>query len=115
MPAWRAGVVLVLLLILVLDLVRSGRAEVFRDENENENEQEKEVSGPAFARTSRFGGASTAELITREDAERIRATFGDWADDVPFEQPFAAAFDGGRAVSVCASVRVTDTARAAGV
>ncbi len=60
--------------------------------------------------------ASIAPLhITPANAELLEAGLDDWLADVPYRQPFMAAIDNGLAVSVCASVRITDQAHEAGI
>lgn len=59
--------------------------------------------------------AQEATLINRENAHLLRERMEDWLPDVPHRQPFVAVVKDGCAVSVCASVRITDAVHCAGV
>lgn len=71
--------------------------------------------GPAF----RGVGTSTAPgdvvRITPANAGVLRGHFDGWLGDVADWQPFVAVVQGGHAVSVCVSVRITAAAHEAGV
>ena len=53
--------------------------------------------------------------INESNADLLRGGFEDWLADVPHRQPFMAIVEDGRAVSLCASVRITDAAHEPGV
>jgi hypothetical protein len=53
--------------------------------------------------------------ITETNAGLLRGGFEDWLPDVPHRCPFMAIVEDGHAISVCASVRITDAAHEAGV
>ncbi|WP_429125935.1 GNAT family N-acetyltransferase [Ensifer sp. 4252] len=76
---------------------------------------EKIWAGPAYAAGDLV--LPTAELvrITETNAELLRAHFQDWLPDVPHRQPFFARVLDGQAVSLCCSVRISDTVHCAGV
>ena len=56
-----------------------------------------------------------AVQITEDNADLLRGGFEEWLGDVAHAQPFLAIVDGGRAVSVCASVRITSEAHECGI
>jgi hypothetical protein len=72
-------------------------------------------SGPTYW----FSSASTAHpdtvAISAENADLLVINMNDWSPDVPHRNPFLVMTESGNAVSVCASVRITDSAHAAGV
>lgn len=53
--------------------------------------------------------------INEANADLLRGGFEEWLPDVPHRQPFMAMIEDGHAVSLCASVRITDDAHEAGV
>jgi RimJ/RimL family protein N-acetyltransferase len=53
--------------------------------------------------------------ITEDNAHLLEGGLESWLPDVPHRQPFLATLQNGKAVSVCASVRITDAAHEAGV
>ncbi len=53
--------------------------------------------------------------IEPSNMELLKAHMDDWLADVPHRHPFLALVDGGHAVAVCASVRITPDAHEAGV
>lgn len=54
--------------------------------------------------------------VFERDADLLRGGGLDaWTPDLPFQQPTIASLDDGRAVSICASVRITSVAHEAGV
>jgi hypothetical protein len=72
-------------------------------------------AGPAY-RFEEYAEPSRAVLhVTRANAEVLRGGFEDWVDELPTAQPFVAALEEGRAVSICRSVRITAAAHEAGV
>lgn len=53
--------------------------------------------------------------ITEDNADLLRGFMDEWLDDVPYRSPFMASVVNGKAVSVCASVRIRAAAHEAGV
>ncbi|KQW54706.1 N-acetyltransferase [Ensifer sp. Root231] len=76
---------------------------------------EKIWSGPAYAAVDVGSPITEPVRITEADAELLRAHFQDWLPDVPHRQPFFAKVVDGKAVSLCCSVRISDTVHCAGV
>lgn len=72
-------------------------------------------AGPAY----RFAEYPEPErpllALTEADAGVLRGGFEDLVEELPGWQPFLALLEGGRAVSVCRSVRITPEAHEAGV
>lgn len=60
-------------------------------------------------------GKSEATPINASTAHLLESNMADWLPDVGHSHPFMAAVEKGRAVSVCASVRITAEAHEAGV
>jgi hypothetical protein len=54
-------------------------------------------------------------VIDEANADLLRGGLEDWLPDVPHRQPMVAVIEDGRAVSICASVRITATTHEAGV
>lgn len=71
--------------------------------------------GPAYWLSSSAQVANGTVFITERNLHLLRGGFEDWLPDVPHQQPFVATIVDGKAVAVCASVRVTDAAHEAGV
>lgn len=73
--------------------------------------------GPAYALLAsvRVNASANALPIDAANAHLLRGGFDAWLDDVPHRQPFLAVIEGGRAVSLCASVRILSSAHEAGV
>lgn len=71
--------------------------------------------GPAFVCPQQSERSPRATFITQANAECLLPSFPDWLGDVPYYQPMAALLDGGQAVSLCCSVRRTESAHEAGV
>lgn len=72
-------------------------------------------TGPAYAFSSDVASSSSWVLITAANADLLRGGLDDWLEDVPHRQPFVAVVENGRALSICASVRITNAAHEAGV
>ena len=73
-------------------------------------------AGPAYAAHGELpalGGETVA--IDAAHADLLRGSLEAWLPDVPYEQPFLASIEQGRARAVCASVRSTGAAHEAGV
>ncbi len=71
-------------------------------------------SGPAFVLPS-ADAPRRAIAIDSSNHRLLSGGFDDWLADVPMRRPFMAVVETGRAVSVCASVRITARAHEAGV
>jgi hypothetical protein len=72
-------------------------------------------AGPAYRFEECPEPSRGVTRVTRANAEVLRGGFEEFVDELPSAQPFAAALEDGRAVSVCRSVRVTLAAHEAGV
>jgi RimJ/RimL family protein N-acetyltransferase len=74
-------------------------------------------TGPAYAllSTLRPNASASVVAINAANTHLLRGDFDAWLDDVPYRPPFFAVIDGGRAVSLCASVRISRAAHEAGV
>jgi hypothetical protein len=73
------------------------------------------VSGPTYWAAHAMKAMGSAVRIVDFEASLLRGDLEPWRPDVPHQQPFLAAVEAGRAVSVCASVRITPEAHEAGV
>ncbi|MCX7064981.1 MAG: GNAT family N-acetyltransferase [Proteobacteria bacterium] len=73
-------------------------------------------SGPAYCiDTDALPEASNVVPITRANLDQLQS-FPDWQNEMDLRrQPFFAVVDGGRAIALCCSVRITAAAHAAGV
>jgi hypothetical protein len=73
-------------------------------------------TGPAYAShaaaPARF---DDVVAIDARNAELLEGGLEAWLPDVPHRQPFLAVIEHGRAIALCASVRITDAAHEAGV
>jgi len=72
-------------------------------------------AGPAYMSTRDVPPAASPVAIGGDNAHLLRGGFEDWLPDVPHRQPFMAMIKDDRAVSICASVRVSDAVHCAGV
>src|SRR5215207_1556995 len=72
-------------------------------------------AGPAYRFKDDPEPSRALLYVTEADAEVLRGGFEEVVEELPFAQPFVAAVEEGRAVSVCRSVRVTAAAHEAGV
>ena len=72
-------------------------------------------TGPAYRFPRDLPAAPDAILVTEENADVLRPHLEEWLGDVPTRQPMAVVVVGGRAVSLCASVRIGAEAHEAGV
>jgi RimJ/RimL family protein N-acetyltransferase len=54
-------------------------------------------------------------IIDDKNVDLLRYRFRDWLPDIPYRQPFMALIEGGHAVSICASVRISEAVHCAGV
>jgi hypothetical protein len=57
----------------------------------------------------------TTVAIDQDGAHLLERGFPDWLADVPHRRPFVAVVEDGRAVAICASVRISPTVHCAGV
>ena len=71
--------------------------------------------GPAYWFASGVTNAEEPILIDEQNARLLQNGLEDWIPDIPHQQPFVAMVADGRAVAVCASVRISDVAYEAGV
>lgn len=73
--------------------------------------------GPAFCFNPMplTGSSDEIILVTEQNANMLEAHLSDWLPDVSYEQPMFAWVEQGEAVGVCASVRTSSHAMAAGV
>jgi RimJ/RimL family protein N-acetyltransferase len=72
-------------------------------------------AGPAFSFPDEMSASTEAVLVTHENAQLLRPYLEAWLPDVGVCAPMFAIVVDGHAVSVCASVRLTDAAHEAGV
>ncbi|HJQ24747.1 MAG TPA: GNAT family N-acetyltransferase [Blastocatellia bacterium] len=72
-------------------------------------------SGPAYRFTEYTAPSRPVLAVTGTNAEVLRGGFEKLVEELPDWQPFIAVLDGGRAASVCRSVRITVEAHEAGV
>jgi RimJ/RimL family protein N-acetyltransferase len=72
-------------------------------------------TGPAYWFSKHVTLLGPATVIREENADLLRGGLESWLPDVPHRRPFLAIVEDGRAVSVCASVRITQAAHEAGV
>ncbi len=77
---------------------------------------ERVWAGPAFV----FSGEAPATrrdivAVDETNAGLLQGGFEAWLPDVPHRRPFMAVLEKGRAVSICASVRISPDVRCAGV
>ena len=73
------------------------------------------LSGPAYWFSTQDVPRVRPVEISQANADLLRGGFEDLLRDVPHRRPFMAMVEDGQAVSVCASVRITDAAHEAGV
>jgi RimJ/RimL family protein N-acetyltransferase len=79
------------------------------------SERPRTDSGPAWCVATDVVPARQPVVIDGANAELLRGGLEDWLPDVPHRQPLMAMLEDGRAVSVCASVRITARTHEAGV
>lgn len=72
-------------------------------------------AGPAYWFSGRIAPSPRSVEVNAANADLLRGGLEDWIEDVPHLQPFRGVIEEGRVVSLCASVRITDAAHAAGV
>lgn len=71
--------------------------------------------GPAYSFTDDVVPTAEPVAIDAGNAALLRSGFEAWLPDVPHRRPFFAIVEDGRAVAICASVRITRAAHEAGV
>jgi hypothetical protein len=71
--------------------------------------------GPVYWCSQPIKLPKQAVAITEANKHLLGGGLESWLPDVPHQQPFFAAVQDGKAVSVCSSVRITDKAHKAGV
>jgi hypothetical protein len=71
--------------------------------------------GPAYVFTTDVAPAPQPLAIHEGNVDLLRGGLEDWIPDVPYRRPFMAMVEHGRAVSVCASVRISAAVHEAGV
>jgi GNAT superfamily N-acetyltransferase len=76
---------------------------------------ERVWAGPAFTFPDDPPVFAATVAIDEANASLLREGFEDWAPDVPHRRPFVAVVEEGRAVSICASVRISRDVHCAGV
>ena len=72
-------------------------------------------AGPAYRFSEYFEPSMPLLAITEANADMLRGGFEKLVAELPDWQPFLAILEGGRAASVCRSVRITPDAHEAGV
>jgi hypothetical protein len=75
----------------------------------------KTWAGPAFTFPARLPAVFGTTLIDASTASLLEPLLSPWIPDVSACQPMVVMVVGGKAVSICASVRITDDAHEAGV
>lgn len=72
-------------------------------------------AGPVFTFPNEVAATVRTVAINETNAHLLRGGFEGWLPDIRYRQPFRAVVEGNRAVSICASVRITDAVHCAGV
>jgi RimJ/RimL family protein N-acetyltransferase len=72
-------------------------------------------AGPAYHFVEYFEPSRPLLALTEADAELLQGGFEELIAELPTWQPYVAFVEGGRAVSVCRSARITPAAHEAGV
>jgi hypothetical protein len=72
-------------------------------------------AGPAYMSTRDLPPSAPPIAIGDDNAHLLRDGFEDWMPDVPHRRPFMAMVENDRAVSICASARISDAVHCAGV
>jgi len=99
----------------------STREPVHADEYRKILESHSPLSGVWLEQAFVFPDESRANSPTRvvrigeENSDILRGGFEDWIAEAALRQPFVAVVEDGRAVSVCASVRITPRAHECGI
>jgi hypothetical protein len=72
-------------------------------------------AGPVFTFPDDMAADVHTVSINETNGCLLRGGFDDWLPDIQFRQPFRAVIEDNRAVSICASVRITDAVHCAGL
>ena len=72
-------------------------------------------AGPAYRFAQNLSTDGSPIPIRGDNAHLLREGFEHWLPDVPYRQSFVAMIEDDRAVSICASVRISDAVHCAGV
>jgi hypothetical protein len=72
-------------------------------------------AGPVFTFPDDMRADVRTMSIDDRNGHLLRDGFDDWLPDIRYRQPFCAVVEDNRAVSICASVRITDAVHCAGV
>src|SRR5262249_6510866 len=72
-------------------------------------------AGPVFQFREQSTTSAGTVSINETNRHLLRGGFDDWLPDVEHSQPFRAIVHGNRAISICASVRISDAVHCAGV
>jgi hypothetical protein len=72
-------------------------------------------AGPSFALPDDLAGGDGCVAVDASNVALLAGGFEDWVADVPHRRPFMAVVEAGRAVSICASVRISPKVHCAGV
>jgi hypothetical protein len=72
-------------------------------------------AGPAYAFPRDVVPSALPTMIGEKNAHLLRGTFEPWLPDVPHRQPFVAMVENSHAVSICASVRISEEVHCGGV
>ena len=72
-------------------------------------------AGPIFTFPDDMAADVRTVSINKTNGHLLRDGFDDWLADIGYRQPFCAVVEDNRAVSICASVRITDAVHEAGV
>jgi hypothetical protein len=76
---------------------------------------ERVWAGPAFMSTRDLPPSAPPIAISGHNAHLLRDGFDDWMPDVAHRHPFMAVIENDQALSICASVRISDAVHCAGV
>jgi hypothetical protein len=76
---------------------------------------ERVWAGPAFVFADDPPPSAGVVAIDEANSSLLAEGLPDWLADVPYRQPFMARVEAGRAVAVCASVRISEVVYCAGV
>jgi hypothetical protein len=72
-------------------------------------------AGPIFTFPDDMAADVRTVSINETNGHLLRGGFDDWLPDIHFRQPLRAVVEDNRAVSICATVRITDAVHCAGV
>jgi RimJ/RimL family protein N-acetyltransferase len=72
-------------------------------------------AGPIYMCPQDLAPTGSIVPINEDNAEFLRGGFEHWLADIPHRQPFVALVENHRAVSICASVRISPAVHCAGV